>query len=139
MRIFRSLAAVVVAVLMTTGLLAVSTVGASAAETWTVKTKLKPVATGPLDYVLKGRVLHRADDGTVDDLYQRGVVKIQKKACKRCSWKVEKRDRTSRRGTFRTKVHGPSRSGTTWKWRAMVPAGDGYARSFSKAWSIASS
>lgn len=139
MRIIRSLAAAIVAVLMTTGLLAASTVGASAAETWIVTSKVKPVASGPLDYALKGRVLHRADDGTVDDVHKRGVVKIQKKACKRCSWKVEKRERTNRRGVYRAKVFAPSRSGTTWKWRAMVPAGDGYARSFSKAHTLRTS
>lgn len=80
---------------------------------------------GDSSFLMHGRVSPRYD----------GRVELQRRSCRRCSWSTVDSAATRRGTRWRLAVDAPARRGRTW-FRAMVPAGDGYARSHSPVWRI---
>ncbi|QBX54890.1 hypothetical protein EXE58_05040 [Nocardioides seonyuensis] len=67
--------------------------------------------------------------------YADGKVKLQKKKCKKCSWKNVKKLRTNDSGKFKTRIYAPRQG--RWKWRVYVKASDGYGTTIGKRWTAA--
>lgn len=136
MRMLRTVLAALVAVVLTLGLGAATLAPAGAvAGPERVITEEDPgehkVSFNA--FRLKGNVTQPLPDGTFER-YVDGVVKLQKKKCGTCKWKVVKKLKTNQYGTFKTRIFAP-RDGR-WKWRVKVPASDGYASTKGKTWTL---
>jgi translation initiation factor IF-1 len=84
-------------------------------------------------FKLKGTVTEPLADGTFA-IYAQSKVKLQKKSCGTCKWKVVKKLKTNDRGTFKTRIYAP-RNGR-WKWRVNVPASNGYGATKGTPWTL---
>ena len=134
MRTLRTVLAALVAAVLLLGLGAAAVTPAGAADL----PKRVIVEEDPKDHPvsfnafrLKGNVTQPLADGTFAR-YVDGVVKLEKKACGTCRWKVAKKLETNQYGTFKTRIFVP-RTGR-WKWRVKVPASDGYATTKGEVW-----
>ncbi|MFC6285902.1 hypothetical protein ACFP3Q_01725 [Nocardioides sp. GCM10027113] len=74
---------------------------------------------GPTVFTLRGRVLPGYD----------GRVRLQRRDCEECAWSTVLRTATRNGTSWQFTFDVAARRGAMW-FRAMVPAGDGYARSF---------
>ena len=134
MRMIRTvLAAFVAAVLVLgVGAVALAPAGASSAPKRVIDEE--PPSENKVSFNafrLKGNITQPLPDGTFAR-YVDGPVKLQKKTCQKCRWKVVKTMKTNQYGTFKTRIYTP-RTGR-WKWRVKVPASDGYATTKGKVW-----
>lgn len=83
---------------------------------------------GPTAFVLRGRVSPRYD----------GRVHLQRRDCAGCSWTTVQRTRSASGTAWRFSLDASGRRDEVW-FRAMVPPGDGFARSYGDhVWSIRS-
>ena len=82
---------------------------------------------------LKGTVTEPQADGTVLP-YADQKVKILKKKCGTCKWKVVKRVKTNDRGIFKTRIYAPERG--RWKWRSKVDHSNGFGNTKGKVWTL---
>ena len=135
MRMIRTVLAAPLAAVLTLGLGASLQAPAGAAE----RPKRVIVEDNPKDdqvsfsaFRLKGTVSQPLADLTLKPYV--GVVKLQKKACGDCRWKVVKKMKTNDRGVFKTRIFTPFEG--RWKWRVKVPASDGYAGTKGKVWTL---
>ena len=136
MRMIRTVLAAPLAAVLTLGLGASLQAPAGAADRpkrVIVSDNPKDDQVGLLAFRLKGAVSEPLPDLTLTP-YADGVVKLQKKSCGKCRWKVVKKLRTNDRGVFRTRIYTPMEG--SWKWRVKVPASDGYAGTKGKAYTL---
>lgn len=136
MRMIRTVLAALVAVALTLGLGATLQAPARAAD----HPKRVIVEVDPADHQvgfaafrLKGSVSDPLPDTTLTP-YVGGVVKLQKKDCRECRWKVVKSMKTNDNGVFKTRIFAPRQG--RWKWRVKVPASAGYAGTKGKVWTL---
>lgn len=136
MRMIRTVLAAPLAAVLTLGLGASLQAPAGAAD----RPKRVIVEDNPKDnqvsfdaFRLKGVVTQPLPDLTLTP-YVDGVVKLQKKTCRDCRWKVVKKLRTNDRGVFKTRIYTPFEG--SWKWRVKVPASNGYAGTKGKVWTL---
>ncbi|MFC0223444.1 hypothetical protein [Nocardioides zeicaulis] len=125
---FRTVLAALVAAVLVTG--ALST-GATAAAPKRVIEEKEPQQVSYNAFKLKGTVSEPQADGTLLP-YADQKVKILKKACKSCKWKVVKKVKTDESGTFKTKIYAPAKG--TWRWRSKVDHSNGYGNTKGKVW-----
>ena len=131
MRIFRKLSTAVLTATLAVGLGVAAPSAADAAAK--PKRVLEEKTTEQVDIrasKMKGKVTEPQADGTFTPY--RGKVKVQKKACGTCAWKVVKTIKTNQRGVYKTRAFAP-RTGR-WKWRVRVPGSRGYAAVKGRAW-----
>ena len=133
MRMFRTILAAFVAALLVAGAL-----GASASAGSLPKRIIdeEPPGQHQVSYnafKLKGTVSEPQADGTLLP-YADQQVKILKKKCGTCAWKVVKKVRTNDYGVFKTRIYAPERG--RWKWRSKVDHSNGYANTKGKVWTL---
>lgn len=128
MRMFRTVLAALLAALLVTG--ALST-GATAAAPKRIIEEKEPRQVSYNAFKLKGTVSEPQADGTLLP-YADQKVKILKKACKSCKWKVVKKVKTDDSGVFKTRLYAPSKG--TWRWRSKVDHSNGYGNTKGKVW-----
>ena len=132
MRTLRTVLAALVAALLVTGVLSAS---ASASHPKRIIDEVPP-DTKQVSYnafKLKGTVMQPLADGTVVP-YANEQVKILKKKCGTCKWKVVKKIKTDEAGVFKTRIYAPARG--RWKWRSKVENSYGYATTMGKVWTL---
>ena len=66
--------------------------------------------------------------GNVDPGWNNKTVYLQKKACSSCAWKAYTKQKTTATGGFKFLTPAPKQG--KWRWRAYVPAADGFVKSF---------
>lgn len=118
MRAFRTLIAMLTAVLLSAGLL---TAAPASAE--------NPTRIIEVDWTQKDYRTFKLK-GTVEE-HAQGKILLQRKKCGKCGWKTVKKLKTDRRTRFVTNIYAPRNRGK-WLWRIRVNAQDGWARSFSQ-------
>lgn len=128
MRMFRAALTMIVTALLT---VAVMSVPAYAANPKRIITETRPVQVNIRAFVLKGLVTEPLPDGTTR-IYANRRVKIQKRTCRKCRWKVVRTIRTNDNGKYRTRIKAPLKG--RWRWRARVPASSGYAVTVGRTW-----
>ena len=136
MRMIRTVLAALVAVVLTLGLgVALQAPAGAAGGPKRIIEEENPAGNqvGFAAFVLKGSVSNPLSDGSLVP-YADGPIKLQKKVCRDCRWKLIKTFRTSDTGTFRTKIYAPRQG--RWKWRVKVPASAGYATTLGRAWAV---
>ncbi len=84
-------------------------------------------------FKLKGKVTEPQLDGTTLP-YAEQKVKILKKRCGTCTWKVVKKVKTNENGVFKTRIYAPERG--RWKWRSKVDNSNGYGNTKGKVWTL---
>jgi hypothetical protein len=132
MRTLRTVLAALVAALIVVGVLSAS---ASASHPKRVIDEVPP-DTKQVSYnafKLKGTVMEPQIDGTLLP-YANQKVKILKKKCGTCKWRVVKKIRTDDAGVFKTRIYAPERG--RWKWRSKVENSGGYATTMGKVWTL---
>lgn len=135
MRTFRALSSAVLAAVLTVGV-GISAPGTAGAA---VKPKriLEEQATKQVDiraFRMKGKVTEPQADGITEPVPYVGKVRVQKKACGTCAWKVVKTVKTNNYGTYKTRAYAPRKG--RWKWRVRIPGSRGYAATKGRAWSL---
>jgi hypothetical protein len=70
--------------------------------------------------------------GDVDPGWNDKSLRVYKRTCKSCTWRVYQKVRTDAQGRWRTRIYAP-RTGY-WYWKAVVPAAGNYARSVTRIW-----
>ena len=133
MRVFRAvLAAFVAALLMTCAVGTVATAG-SLPERIIDETPPGDKQVTYNAFKLKGTVMEPQVDGTLLP-YADQKVKILKKKCGTCKWKVVKKVKTDESGVFKTRIYAPEKG--RWKWRSKVDHSNGYANTKGKVWTL---
>ena len=61
-------------------------------------------------------------------------MKILKKKCGTCKWKVVKKVKTNDYGIFKTRIYAPEQG--RWKWRSKVDHSNGYGNTKGKVWTL---
>ena len=133
MRMFRAVLAAFVTALLVAGVLSVS---ASAGSLPKRIIDEVPPAEHQVSYnafKLKGTVTEPQLDGTTLP-YANQTVKILKKKCGTCKWKVVKLVKTNDSGVFKTRIYAPERG--RWKWRSKVDHSNGYGNTKGKVWTL---
>ncbi|MBD3913804.1 hypothetical protein [Nocardioides hwasunensis] len=133
MRVFRTVLASLVAALLATGALSTGATAASAPKRIIEE---KPPGQNQVSYnafKLRGKVLEPQADGTVLP-YANQKVKILKKACGKCKWKVVKKVKTNDKGVFKTRIFAPDKG--RWKWRSKVDRSNGFGNTKGKVWTV---
>ena len=133
MRKFRAVLAVLVAALLVGGVLAA---GAAAGSLPKRIIDEVPPGTKQVSYnafKLKGTVMEPQADGTLLP-YANQKVKILKKKCGSCKWKVVKKVKTDETGKFKTRIYAPSKG--RWKWRSKVDHSNGYGNTKGTVWTL---
>jgi hypothetical protein len=132
MRTYRAILAALVAALMVVGL-SVATAQASSKPSRVIEEQ-QAVQVRALSARIKGNVTQPVFDATGAiigyDRYVNKVVKIHRKQCGKCRWKIYKKIKTNKYGTYRYFAQVPRKG--LWKYRATVPASQGYAKTRSK-------
>ena len=133
MRKFRAVLAVLVAALLVGGVLAA---GATAGSLPKRIIDEVPPGTKQVSYnafKLKGTVMEPQADGTLLP-YADQKVKILKKKCGTCRWKVVKKVKTNDSGVFKTRIYAPEKG--RWRWRSKVSHSNGYGNTKGKVWTL---
>ena len=133
MRTFRAVLAAIIAALLVSGTLST---GASAGSLpkriiEEVNPDTKQVSYNA--FKLKGTVMEPQLDGTLLP-YANQKVKILKKKCGTCKWKVVKKVKTNDSGVFKTRIFAPDRG--RWKWRSKVDHSNGFGNTKGKIWTL---
>jgi len=137
MRMLRTVIVGLLAALLSLSAFAASPVQADQALPKRTITEVPPDKEQQVDFnafKLNGVVTELQADG-VTYLPYSGKVQLQKKACKRCSWKTVKKVKTDETGKYRTKIFVPQDG--VWKWRVKVKASNGYGTTKGEVWTAA--
>ena len=137
MRIVRTVIVGLLAALLSLSTVATSPAQADQALPKRTITEVPPDKEQQVDFnafKLNGVVTELQADG-VTYLPYTGKVQLQKKACKRCSWKTVKQVKTDETGKYRTKIFVPQDG--VWKWRVKVKASNGYGTTKGEVWTAA--
>ena len=133
MRTFRAVLAAFVAALLVAG--ALSTGATAGALPKRIIDEVNP-DTKQVSYnafKLKGTVMEPQADGTLLP-YAEQKVKILKKKCGTCRWKVVKKVKTNDSGVFKTRIYAPEKG--RWRWRSKVSHSNGYGNTKGKVWTL---
>ena len=134
MRVFRAVLAAFVAALLMTG--AAGSVATASSLPERIIDEQRP-ADHQVSYnafKLKGTVMEPQADGVTLLPYANQKVKILKKKCGTCKWKVVKKIKTNDEGVFKTRIYAPERG--RWKWRSKVDHSNGYSNTKGKVWTL---
>ncbi len=133
MRMFRAVLAALVAALLVMGALATSASAGSSPKRLIDEDSPRSHQVSYNAFKLKGTVTEPQLDGTVLP-YANQKVKILKKGCSTCAWKVAKVVKTNDSGVFRTRIYAPERG--RWKWRSKVDHSDGFGNTKGQIWTL---
>ena len=131
MRMLRAVLTALVAALLVMGALATGASAGSAPKRLIDEVAPRTHQVSYNAFKLKGTVAEPQLDGTVLP-YANQKVKILKKKCSACKWKVVKKVKTNDRGIFKTRIYAPDRG--TWRWRSKVDHSDGYGNTKGQVW-----
>lgn len=131
MRLFRHVLTVLVVTLLGAGFLVAPANAAAAPER--IITERRPTQVNFTAFQLRGQVNQPMPDGSLKP-YALQRVKVQKKKCKKCAWKVIKTIRTNEYGVYKTRIYAPKKG--RWRWRARIPASGGYAVTTGNVWTL---
>lgn len=131
MRMFRAVLAALVAAVLVMGALSTGATAGSAPKRIIDEKPPKQVSYNA--FKLKGTVSQPLADGTVLP-YAEEKVKVLKKACGKCKWKVVKKVKTDASGAYKTRLFAPAQG--RWKWRTKVDGSNGYANTKGKVWTL---
>lgn len=70
--------------------------------------------------------------GDVDPGWEHRNVRVYKRLCKSCAWKLAKKVETDGGGKWRTRVYAPQNG--AWYWKGVVPKAGGYGKSVTQTW-----
>lgn len=135
MRIVRTIVTALVLALVGTAGVSIAPAGADRALPKRVITE-EPPGEHQVSYnafKLKGKVEEPQADGTLLPYAERKVF-IQKKACKKCAWRTNKKVKTDDAGKYKTRIFAPEQG--RWKWRVKVKASSGYGTTKGTAWTL---
>jgi len=133
MRKLRAVLAALVAALLVGGVLATGATAGSLPERIIDEV---PPGTKQVSYnafKLKGTVMEPQADGTLLP-YANQKVKILKKKCGSCKWKVVKKIKTDDAGAYKTRIYAPEKG--RWKWRSKVDHSNGFGNTKGKVWTL---
>jgi hypothetical protein len=133
MRMFRAALAAFVAALLVAGVLSTSAVAGSSPKRVIEEKPPRQHQVSYTAFKLIGHVYEPQLDGTLVP-YAQQKVKIQKKTCGTCKWKVVKSVRTNDNGAYRTKIYAPLKG--RWKWRSKVEHSGGYGNTKGEVWTL---
>jgi hypothetical protein len=133
MRVFRAVLAAFVAALLVTGVLGMSASAGSAPKRIIDEEPPRDHQVSYNAFKLKGVVSEPQLDGTLLP-YANQPVKILKKKCGTCSWKVVKKVMTDETGLFKTKIYAPEEG--RWRWRSKVDHSNGYGNTKGEVWTL---
>ena len=133
MRVFRAVLAAFVAALLMIGALSTGATAGSLPERIIDETPPGNKQVTYNAFKLKGKVEEPQIDGTVLPYAERKVF-IQKKACRKCAWRTNKKVGTDEAGKYKTRIYAPERG--RWKWRVKVKASGGYGTTKGTAWTL---
>ena len=133
MRIVRAVLAAFVAALLVTGVLSMSATAGSAPKRVIDEESPRDHQVSYNAFKLKGVVSEPQLDGTLLP-YADQPVKILKKRCGTCSWKVVKKVMTDETGLFKTRIYAPEKG--RWRWRSKVDHSNGYANTKGQVWTL---
>ena len=133
MRKFRAVLAALIAALLVGGVLATGATAGSLPERIIDEVPPGNKQVSYNAFKLKGTVMEPQVDGSLLP-YAKQKVKILKKKCGTCKWKVVKKIRTDADGTYKTRIYAPERG--RWKWRSKVDHSNGYGNTKGKVWTL---
>lgn len=133
MRTLRAVLAALVAALLVMGALSTGASAGSSPKRIIDEVPPKNHQVSYNAFKLKGTVTEPQLDGSVLP-YAEQKVKILKKKCSTCKWKVVKKVKTNDRGIFKTRIYAPERG--RWKWRSKVDHSNGYGNTKGKVWTL---
>ena len=133
MRKFRAVLAVLVAALLVGGVLAAGATAGSLPKRIIDEVNPDTKQVSYNAFKLKGTVMEPQIDGSLLP-YANGKVKILKKKCGSCKWKVVKKVKTDETGKFKTRIYAPSKG--RWKWRSKVDHSNGYGNTKGTVWTL---
>ncbi len=133
MRIVRAVLAAFVAALLVTGVLSMSANAGSAPKRIIDEESPRDHQVSYNAFKLKGVVSEPQLDGTLLP-YANQPVKILKKKCGTCSWKVVNKVMTDETGLFKAKIYAPTTG--RWRWRSKVDHSNGYANTKGQVWTL---
>jgi hypothetical protein len=133
MRIVRAVLAAFVAALLVTGVLGMSASAGSAPKRIIDEEPPRDHQVSYNAFKLKGVVSEPQLDGTLLP-YANQPVKILKKKCGTCSWKVVRKVMTDETGLFKTKIYAPEKG--RWRWRSKVDHSNGYGNTKGNVWTL---
>lgn len=133
MRKFRAVLAALVASLLVGGVLATGATAGSLPERIIDEVPPGNKQVSYNAFKLKGTVMEPQADGTLLP-YANQKVKILKKKCGSCKWKVVKKIKTDDAGAYKTRIYAPEKG--RWKWRSKVDHSNGFANTKGKVWTL---
>lgn len=133
MRIVRAVLAAFIAALLVAGVLSMSASAGSAPKRIIDEESPRDHQVSYNAFRLKGVVSEPQLDGTLLP-YANQPVKILKKKCGTCSWKVVRKVTTDETGLFRTKIYAPEKG--RWRWRSKVDHSNGYGNTKGNVWTL---
>jgi hypothetical protein len=133
MRTVRAVLAAFVAALLVTGVLGMSASAGSAPKRIIEEEPPRDHQVSYNAFKLKGVVSEPQLDGTLLP-YANQPVKILKKKCGTCSWKVVKKVMTDETGLFKTRIYAPEKG--RWRWRSKVDHSNGYGNTKGQVWTL---
>ena len=133
MRMFRTVLAALVAALLVTGALSMSASAGSTPKRIIDEDSPRSHQVSYNAFKLKGTVTEPQLDGTALP-YANQPVKILKKKCGTCAWKVVKLVKTNDYGIFKTRIYAPEQG--RWKWRSKVDHSNGYGNTKGQVWTL---
>lgn len=133
MRTLRTVLAALLVALLVAGVLSASASAGSQPKRIIDEIPPKTKQVSYNAFKLKGTVSEPQLDGTLLP-YANQKVKILKKKCGTCKWKVVKKVKTNDSGVFKTRIYAPDRG--RWKWRSKVDNSNGYGNTKGKVWTL---
>ncbi|MBL0746060.1 hypothetical protein [Nocardioides baculatus] len=133
MRKFRAVLAALVAALLVGGVLATGATAGSLPERIIDEVPPGDKQVSYNAFKLKGTVMEPQADGTLLP-YANQKVKILKKKCGSCKWKVVKKIKTDDAGAYKTRIYAPEKG--RWKWRSKVDHSNGFGNTKGKVWTL---
>ncbi|NYE36952.1 hypothetical protein F4692_002085 [Nocardioides cavernae] len=133
MRTFRAVLAAIVAALLVAGMLSSSATAGSAPKRIIEEVPPRDHQVSYNAFRLKGTVSEPQADGTLLP-YAKQKVKILKKKCGSCKWKVVKKVKTNDAGVFKTRIYAPEKG--RWKWRSKVDRSNGFGNTKGEVWTL---
>ena len=133
MRTVRTILAALVAALLLVGGLSTSAGAGSLPKRLIDEVPPKTKQVSYNAFKLKGTVTEPQLDGTALP-YANQPVKILKKKCGTCAWKVVKKVKTNDYGIFKTRIYAPEHG--RWKWRSKVDHSNGYGNTKGLVWTL---
>lgn len=133
MRTLRAVLAAFIAALLVSAALSTSAFAGSSPKRLIDEVPPKTNQVSYNAFKLKGTVAEPQLDGTTLP-YANQKVKILKKKCGTCKWKVAKLMKTNDRGIFKTRIYAPERG--RWKWRSKVDHSNGFGNTKGQIWTL---